>query len=118
MILIQAEVEKTMHVVAEGSVRVSRDGAVVDYLGEHEVLGEMAVRTVDVQSASAHAATRTRRLEIDQDGISNLAVLPGLLDIIIGRRTGFPPSTGPPVRRIREGGCSTRCPTRCHDLLG
>lgn len=91
----QGETGQTMYVVAEGRIRISQNGAVINYVGENEVLGEIAVLTTDVRSASARAETATRLIEIDQDRIlsllaDHLEVLPDLLEIIIGRLANEP----------------------------
>lgn len=95
LIFSQGEAGRSMYVVAEGRVRISQDGAIINYVGQGEVLGEIAALATEVRSASARAETAIRLLEIDQDRIlsllaDHLEVLPDLLAVVVERLANEP----------------------------
>jgi len=86
----EGDVGDNMYVILDGKVRVHNDEHLVNYLGEREVFGEMALLDPEPRSASVTALEETRLFRLNQGSFYKLMeerpeVAMGIIQILTAR---------------------------------
>jgi len=86
----EGDVGDNMYVILDGKVRVHNDERLVNYLGEREVFGEMALLDPEPRSASVTAVEATRLFRLNQGSFYKLMeerpeVAMGIIHILTAR---------------------------------
>jgi CRP-like cAMP-binding protein len=86
----EGDVGDNMYVILDGKVRVHNDERLINYLGEREVFGEMALLDPEPRSASVTALEATRLFRLNQRAFYKLMderpeVAMGIIHILTAR---------------------------------
>jgi HEAT repeat protein len=81
---------KSMYIVASGRVRVFDGDKTINYLGEQEIFGELALLDPEPRSASVESAEETRLFRLERDTLfelmsDNVGVVSGILQVLCRR---------------------------------
>ena len=81
---------KSMYIVISGRVRVFDGAKTINYLGEQEIFGELALLDPEPRSASVESSEETRLFRLDRDTLfelmtDNLGVVSGIMQVLCRR---------------------------------
>jgi HEAT repeat protein len=81
---------KSMYIVASGRVRVFDGDKTINFLGEQEIFGELALLDPEPRSASVESAEETRLFRLDRDTLfelmtDNVGVVSGIMQVLCRR---------------------------------
>lgn len=71
-IIVEGEMGDSLYLILEGKVRVHKGEKTLVELGDHQVVGEMAVLDSEPRSASVTALTDTRLLKIGREDFRDI----------------------------------------------
>jgi hypothetical protein len=80
----------SMYIVVSGRVRVFDGAKTINYLGEREIFGELALLDPEPRSASVESAEETRLFRLDRDTLfelmtDNVGVVSGIMQVLCRR---------------------------------
>ena len=86
----QGDPGRTMYIIVDGRVRVHVGERLLNYLGERDILGEMAVLGSGRRTASVTAVEEMQLLQLDQDALYELMadrvdVARGIIQVLCDR---------------------------------
>jgi CRP-like cAMP-binding protein len=78
---------KSMYIVVSGKVRVFDGVKTINFLGEQEIFGELALLDPEPRSASVESAEETRLFRLDRDTLfelmtDNVGVVSGIMQVL------------------------------------
>ena len=81
---------KSMYIVVSGRVRVFDGAKTINFLGEQEIFGELALLDPEPRSASVESAEETRLFRLDRDTLfelmtDNVGVVSGIMQVLCRR---------------------------------
>lgn len=81
---------KSMYIVVSGRVRVFDGDKTINFLGEQEIFGELALLDPEPRSASVESAEETRLFRLDRDTLfelmtDNVGVVSGIMQVLCRR---------------------------------
>jgi hypothetical protein len=81
---------KSMYIVVSGQVRVFDGAKTINYLGEQEIFGELALLDPEPRSASVESSEETRLFRLDRDTLfelmtDNVGVVSGIMQVLCRR---------------------------------
>lgn len=81
---------QSMYIVVSGRVRIFDGGKTINYLGEQEIFGELALLDPEPRSASVESAEETRLFRLDRDTLfelmtDNVGVVSGIMQVLCKR---------------------------------
>jgi HEAT repeat protein len=81
---------KSMYIVVSGKVRVFDGAKTINFLGEQEIFGELALLDPEPRSASVESAEETRLFRLDRDTLfelmtDNVGVVSGIMQVLCRR---------------------------------
>jgi HEAT repeat protein len=81
---------KSMYIVVSGRVRVFDGAKTINFLGEREIFGELALLDPEPRSASVESAEETRLFRLDRDTLfelmtDNVGVVSGIMQVLCRR---------------------------------
>jgi hypothetical protein len=81
---------QSMYIVVSGRVRVFDGAKTINYLGEQEIFGELALLDPEPRSASVECAEETRLFRLDRDTLfelmtDNVGVVSGIMQVLCRR---------------------------------
>jgi HEAT repeat protein len=81
---------QSMYIVVSGRVRVFDGGKTINFLGEREIFGELALLDPEPRSASVESAEETRLFRLDRDTLfelmtDNVGVVSGIMQVLCKR---------------------------------
>jgi hypothetical protein len=81
---------KSMYIVISGRVRVFDGAKTINYLGEQEIFGELALLDPEPRSASVESSEETRLFRLDRDTLfelmtDNVGVVSGIMQVLCRR---------------------------------
>ena len=107
MIFKQGDSGDSMYIIIDGKVRVHTDERLLNYLGDSEVFGEMALLDPEPRLASITAVEPTRLFRLDQSPFYQLMaerpeVATGIIRVLTKRLRGLVHDISQPDNRIIE----------------
>jgi hypothetical protein len=81
---------QSMYIVVSGRVRIFDGAKTINYLGEQEIFGELALLDPEPRSASVESAEETRLFRLDRDTLfelmtDNVGVVSGIMQVLCKR---------------------------------
>ena len=90
LVFSKGEPGKSMYIVVSGRVRVFDGAKTINFLGEQEIFGELALLDPEPRSASVESAEETRLFRLDRDTLfelmtDNVGVVSGIMQVLCRR---------------------------------
>ncbi len=90
LVFEKGEPGKSMYIVVSGRVRIFDGAKTINFLGEQEIFGELALLDPEPRSASVESAEETRLFRLDRDTLfelmtDNVGVVSGIMQVLCRR---------------------------------
>jgi hypothetical protein len=90
VIFEKGDVGESMYIIIDGRVRIYDGDKTINYLGEKEIFGELALLDPEPRSASVQAVEETRLFRLDRDTFfelmaDNIQVVSGVMQVLCQR---------------------------------